>query len=818
MTVETTRQDLRFAVRSLVARPAFSLVAVATIALGVGANTAIFSLVNAVVLRGVPGVEDTEGLVEINRSFDGGLMDVSYPVFREIRERADGLRGVAGFDLEPVSVGSTGDPQATLSASVTDGYFEVLGIAAGQGRFFAPAEATPPGSAPLAVITDHLWRTRLGADPGVVGSVIRVNGTPLTVIGVGPEGFRGHTRVPVDVFLPLGGGIQGLRSIEFLQGAQNSVIELIGRMEPGASTEAVAASVTTVADRLLEAETGSPAGSFEARVERWAPIPATGRGAITAFLAALMIVVGMVLVISCLNVAGMLLSRSIGRQGEFAVRRALGASRGRLVRLLLTESLVLFLAGGAAGVLLSVWLTRLLLALEPPLPPGFEITLDAALDLRVLAFASGMTILTAVLFNLLPALRATRVHISRDLSAFYRGGTPARGRARGALVGAQMAGSLLLLVVAGLFLRSLADARSFDTGWETDGVYSVALDLALIGSDPSVGRQQLVDILHRVEGQPGVVSAALAAKPPLAGRSVLGPVNATGAQPPEGLAGFEAAFNRVTDGYFSTLGIQLVAGRDFGSTDVEGGEPVAVVNERMAEVLWPGRTALGERFYIGEVGSERVFTVVGVVENTSVSEVGSAPESFYYLPFSQWYNPQMTLLVRQDPPGGGGLPEAIRAIIREAAPALPVQTVLPLRESLAAFFLPQRLAAWVSGTVGLVGLILAAVGVYGLTAVAVGGRIREIGLRLALGALPGEVRTRVLRDAMRAPLIGMAVGVTLAALFAQALSRFVGMVSPADPLAYAAAIAVLLGAALLAAFIPATRASRADPAGCLRAE
>jgi predicted permease len=815
MTIDSALQDVRFAVRSYMSRPTFTAVAVVTIALGIGGNTAIFSLVNAAVMDGVPGVADMDRVVEISRDLEGSYFDVSYPIYRQLAEETAGLESLAAVDLEPVSVAASGDPVMTLSASVSASYFDVVSAAPARGRFFGASEATPPTSAPLAVISENFWRTRLGSDPSVVGSTLRISGTEVTVIGVAGGGFRGHSRVPVDVFLPLGVGIRGLRSAEFLGGIENGVVELIGKVQPGASLRAVASAATEAGDRLLQAELGSEPGTFQARVEPWAPIPASARGPITLFLALLMVIVGTVLIVACINVAGMLLSRSIERNAEFAVRRALGADSWRIARQLFVESLILFLAGGAAGILVSVWLTRLLLSLEPPLPAGFEITLDAGLDGRVLGFALAATVLTAIGVNLLPVLRFARPTVASGIRAAH---SPVGTRARSWLVAAQMAGSLTLLVAAALFLRALASVESLDPGWETDNVYSADLDLALIGVDGDEGRATYDEVVERIAGLPGVESVALASRPPLAGRSVFGVINVAGVEPPEGRSGFEIALNRVSANYFRTLGIDLRAGRDFGPEDTSDGALVAIVNDEMAGLLWPEQSPIGRSFSLGPVGSERSFTVVGVVENTAVADLSGEEEPFYYLPFSQWYNSQMSLLVRSMPTGGASVPSSIRQIVREVEPALPLEAVLPLRERLSVFLLPQRLAAWVSGVIGLLGLVLSAVGVYGVTAYSVEMRRREIGVRLAVGALPADIVRSVSLRALRAPLVGIAIGLVLSLLIWRAAAGFLAGVGPADPASYLAALVTLIGAAAIAAILPARRASRIDPASSLRAE
>jgi predicted lysophospholipase L1 biosynthesis ABC-type transport system permease subunit len=329
------------------------------------------------------------------------------------------------------------------------------------------------------VVSERFWSTRLGGSAAVLGSTVLVNGTPVTVIGVGPSGFRGHALVPVDVFLPLGAGVRGFGSAASLEDPRSDVVELLGRVEPGARLDLVARSASDVGDRFLQAETGARAGGLRVRVARWGAVPAVGRGVVSAFFLVLMTVVGSVLVVACINVAGMLLSRTVERRGEIALRQALGAGRGRLARQLLTESLVLFLGGGVAGVVLAAGLVRLLLTFQPPLPPGFEVPLDARLDARVLAFALTLTCATGLLFNLLPVLRASRLDLTGGLTAGQRGRTMGPSRARGALIGAQMAVCLMLLVTAGLFLRSLLSVATLDPGWDAQGVVVAELDVVL---------------------------------------------------------------------------------------------------------------------------------------------------------------------------------------------------------------------------------------------------------------------------------------------------------------------------------------------------
>jgi putative ABC transport system permease protein len=809
--------DIRFALRSLIKRPGFTVIAVLTMALGIGANVAIFSLVNGVFLRGIRGLTDTEGLVEINRDVQGRVFDMSYPVVMNAREVSETLDDLAAASMTAVSVGGEGEPTASLGMAVTGNYFDVLRVTPSRGRFFAPDESFYPTAGNVVVISHGLWQRRLGGDPEVVGRMIRINGQPLEVIGVTPEGFAGSAvGVQIALWIPIGAAVPGLPH-EGLDHPFSAMFEVIGRLRPGRTAEQAAEELSAISGSFLHAASADfDASTYRSRVVPWAPVPAVIRGGVTAFFVVLAVIVGLVLTMACTNVANMILARATQRHSEIAVRLALGAGRWRIVRLLLTESVVLCIVAGVIGVAVAAWAMRLLLSFQPPLPAGIVVELDLGLDARVLIFALAVSILTGLVAALAPALKATRSEVVLALknSPGVTGRTPLRNL----LVGLQMAATVVLLVAAGLFARSLKGMESLDPGWHADGVAVMDLDLELLGYGSDQGRTFYRDLLDRVRGLPDVTAASLAAKLPLAGRSSFGTINVAGFDPPEGLPGFDAYLNRISDDYFATLSMDLLQGRDLEAADGRAGNVVAVINRAMANRYWPNNGAVGQRFVLGAgLPSERSFEVVGVVEDAKYNRLIEETPNFYYIPWEQFYSPQMTLQV-QSPLDVAALASQLREVIRAMAPDLPMPAVLPLEQRLQLFFLPQRIAAWISGAMGLLGLALGGVGVYGVTAFAMSQRSREMGLRMALGAKPGDVVRYAVRSGLVAPLAGMAAGMAVAVATTRFLSTFLAVVSPWDPLTLSGVILLLGSIAAIAAWVPARRAARLDPAATLRAE
>ena len=815
--------DLRLAARTLRRRPGFTLLAILTLTIGVGANTAVFGLINAIFLKPLPLVHEPERLVDISRRAGGDFVDVSFGAFNAMRAERAVLADAAGYTTLPVSVSAAerDDAVVRMVVSATGNYFDVLGVRPAIGRFPSRDESFYPMVSATAVISDRLWRERFSADPAVIGRTLRVNGVALEIIGVTPPSFRGHAAgLAVDAFLPVGIEIPGLPTRRSLDDPRSSVLQIIGRLQPGVPHPAARSALGSAVTRYLAAvpapATVAERGAYVVRIDAFSPVPVVIRGGVAAFLAVLLAVSGLLLTMTCVNVAGMILSRATERRTEIAVRYALGATRRRIVRQLLTESALLFSVAGVTGALFAAWATPLLLQFEPPLPPGFSIDLDLRASWRVLAYASLVATFCGIVFSLLPALRATRTDLAPVLREQNDGSDLSRTRLRGALVGIQMAATVVLLVVAGLFTRALGALDTLDPGWDPTGVSVASLDFELNGSSEEIGRLQFAELTQRVAAIPGVQAAAIASKLPFSGQSSMGPVAPEGA--PDGSASLDVPsyFNRVSHGYFQAMGIRLLRGREVSDRDGPATPNVAVVNEAMAQRLWPGADPLGRRFQAGVAPYLTTFEVIGVAENSKVKRLNEEPPNAYYIPYGQRYNSAMMLVVRVARGAPATTVTAVRDVIREVAPTLPVEPLRPLRDVLDVYFLPQRIAAWVGGVMGLVGMLIAAVGAYGVAAIAVAQRRREIGIRLALGAGSADLASLLLRRVMRAPAIGLFFGLILALGLTQPLRIFLGVVNPLDPVAFAGAALSLIAVIAVATWGPARRAVRLDPAEVLR--
>ena len=807
-------QDLRWAIRGLAKRPAFSLVTITTLALAISANSAIFSVVNSLLLRPVPGVRAPERLVELSRDVDGRFHDLSHPVIGLLGESEDMLDAVAGFSFVPLAVSRGGEPRIIGGLNVTANYFRVLGVEPARGRFFLDDEAYP-SARPVAVLSHDLWVSRFASRDSAIGAHLIVNGHPVEIIGVAPAGFGGHAvAMRFDLWIPLGLPIPGLRSTGELGNPDAAVLESIARLAPtvAAAHAQTALSARTNAFYSRERSDTEVAG-YQLRVMPYAPVPGLIRGGVKAFFALLMAIMLMVLAIACVNVAGMLLSRTTERARELAIRQSLGADRRRLARLLLTETLVLFTAAAVAGLVFSVWLTGLIRAFEPPIPlPGIRLHFDLAPDLRVFAFSLALALIFGLAFGLAPALRGARLELSRTMGAAPAHGGRQRSGLRSALTSAQLAFTLVVLVATGLLVRSLHSRQMVDPGFETENIHAIGFNLELAAVAPTTGETFFRGLTERVRNLPGVETVSFARKLPLAGRSSFGTVQVAGVDPPAGFAGFDAAHNIVTADYFRTLGITILAGRSLPE-DSRDTLPVAVINRTMAERLWPDGRAVGKHFTYA--GTE--LEVVGVAENAAYSRLSEPASLFIYLPLHQHYNEEMTLLTRMRPDAAPPY-SAIRSEVTALNAAVSVLHPQPLTRALEVHFLPQRLAAWISGVVGSFGLLLAMIGIYGATAHAASTRRREMGVRLALGARPDQIIGLVLREGMAAPLAGIALGFVAATLLTRFLELLLIGVQPIDPITFGAVIFTLLVTSALANALPARRAGRLDPSRVLRAD
>jgi predicted permease len=804
--VITLAADVRFAVRMLRKSPLFTIVVVLVIALGSGAVTTIFSAMNALVLRPLPGVADADTLVGIEPTRPDGevLQQGSYALYDYLRQRTHSLDGIAAWGKVSLTI-SAGDEGAAVWGNMVSGnFFDVLRVRPALGRFFAPEEARTPLSHPVIVVSSAFWKSHLGADASVVGKRLLVNGRPFTLIGIAPETFRGiYTGVRADAWVPL--MMQpALRPRADL--ADSSWLWLFGRLPGGTALEAAQRELPVLASARA-AETGQargPAGYASVRVVALTGLPGGEAGQMRGFLAILLAAATAVLLIAGVNVAAMLSARSLAHRREFAVRAALGAGRLRLVRQLLTEILLLFLAGAIAGFALAVAATSALEQIS--LPVSLPIMLELSPDLRVFAFALAISLLTGLAFGLAPALQAAR----RDITSRLRDDAPAGGSRRSfmnrTLVVGQLALSLTLLVAAALFVRALANGQRIDPGFDLDGVTTASFETESLGYTEARSRAFYSALRERLEAIPGIANVSYSGRLPLTGGSSSEDVDVDGR-----IMSIHNA--RVDSGYFATLRIPVLQGRTFASSDDERAAAVAVVNETFARRGWPDGTALGRSFRFNNTP----VTVIGVVRDARYATLGETTPPFAYVRLAQFWQPSQALLVRS------GLPlEQVATAVQQAARSIdstvPRPQVSTLRSATSIVLLPQRVAAMITGVLGAVGLLLAAVGLYGIMAYSANRRTREMGIRVALGARRGDVLGMMMQEGVRLASLGIVIGLLLAALVTPLMTQFLFNVSPLDAGAYAGMGVLFVTVALAASYVPARRAAASDPLAALRAD
>ncbi len=807
-------QALRFALRGYRRRKGLAVTAVLTLAVGLGATTAIFSVANALLLRPPPGIAEPDRVVEVGRTYEGRDFDTfSFPDLTTLREQASPpFDGLAAYDMEVAAFTQGGAGVRVRVAAVSPAYFDVLGVGAALGRTFVREEAWPPGAHAVAVLDHRFWRDRLGGDPDVVGRTILVNRRPFTVVGVLPAAFRGHTMAfAPEVYIPLSMSEVGEGRWD---DPGSHWFYVVGRLAPGATVAGARTAARTVFDRLRAA---SPE-LYRRKGVDVQPLVATSaalRDMVTAFMTVLAGLVGLVLLITCANVAGLLLARAADRERELAIRMALGSGRRRLVGQLLAEALALFLLGGAGGLLLAVWLTRLFAGIELPLPVPLE--LDFRPDAVVFAVGLGLALLTGIVFGLAPALRASNPDLVPALKDDTGTGGRRSGRLRRGFVAGQVALSLALLVAAGLFLRSLRQAGEMAKGFDPEDVYVVALDLGLEGYDAEEDVRYYENLLERLEAVPGVISAGVARDLPLdlSGLGVSYWVD--GAWTGEGRPPYVGnAHNVVSHGYFETLGIPVLRGRAFTEHDDAGAPPVVVVSRELAARAWPDDEALGERLRFRD-DPDRAWTVIGVVEDTKSHHLTQAVSPMAYRGQGQAYRSEAYVAVRAAP-GASGVPPAMRREILALDPRLALSPVFPLDEHTSVGLLPQRLAATLATALGALALLLSALGIYGVVAYSVARRTREIGLRIALGARGRDVARLVLRSMTPWVVPGMLAGVLLGIGLSRLARGLLIGVSPGDPATLAVVAAVLGAVAVAASLVPARRAAGVHPMEALRSE
>jgi predicted permease len=788
--------------------PGFTAAAVLSLGLGIGANTTIFTWVNAVLLEPLPGVPDAGELAVVQGSDprQGGL-SVSCPDYLDYAA-TPGVELLAHDELA-ISFGADGRAERLWGLIVSENYFDALRVRPRLGRGFS--EQDRRSKAAVVVISDSLWKRRFAADPGVVGRIVTINTHPFTIVGVSPPDFRGTVvGLAFDAWVPLAAQSLVL-PVDRGDARGSRWLQMVARLGPGTSLAQARSALGATARRL--SDTYPENRGLGVTVERFWSSRTGGTAALGPVLKVLAVVVVLVLLIACANVASLLVARSTRRRREVAVRLALGASRWRIVRQLLTESALLAAGGGLAGALLALWGSGLLLAFAPR--SDLPIALSTVLDARALAFTAALSLATTLVFGLAPALQATRPQVSptlRDEQASVVGGT--RARLRSSLVVTQVALSLLLLVSAGLLARSVRAAMTMHPGFNAKGVLLASVDLHANGYTPESGGRFYADLLERVTALPGVESATLTRRAPLGfGGTSSSTFQVEGFAPAAPEQRPWAFTHVVGPDYFRTLQARVLRGRDFGAGDAGGAPPVAIVDEEAARRYWGDRDPLGSRVHIH--GAWR--TVVGLAATMKYRTFSEEPGPHVFVPALQVYQPALSLAVRTkaDPMA---LAPAVLTQLRALDAQLPVFGVLPLEEHARAASFQQRMGgAFLSGF-GILALALASVGLYGVLAYSVGQRTREIGIRMALGCGRRGVFALVLRHGLMLTAAGMSLGLAGALGATRLLDKLLVGVSPTDTLTFALVPGTLLVVALLACAVPARRATRIDPAVALRYE
>ena len=818
-------QDLRHTVRLLFKSPGFTLVAVLTLALGTGVNTTVFSVINGILLRPMP-VAHPEQIVVLATQQEGssGFQLFSYPDYQDIRRQSDAFSDILAYRVSLVGLSVNGKGEHCVISRVTGNYFSTAGIQPALGRLILPTEGQTPGADPVFVLGYAYWQKRFGGDKNIIGKQVEMDGHPVTIVGVTPRGFAGmYSFLNMDGYVPLSavaGSGGGAPVEETWTHREERSLELRGRLKPGVELKQAEASLQVVARRLEEQHPESDKGMrfslFPERLARPSPDPDE---TVPKISLAFTVLAMLVLLVACFNIANILLVRATARQREMAIRSAIGAGWGRLVRQSMTESLLLAILGGTGGLVFGWWTARFLSAL--PLGADLPIELNFQPDLRVYLFTAILVVLTAVLVGVIPAFPLAKTDLNHVLREGGRGSSEGRQRnfMRNALVMAQLAGSLLLLVVAGLFVRSLGKAEKLYLGFDPDHVVNVSLDIEEIGYKEPQGREFFRVAEERLRALPGVVSVTQAFSVPMgviSSQDEIIPDNQSlqpGQVPPVVFDNF------VTSSYFETLRIPIKRGRTFSDRDNENAPRVAVINETMAKKFWPNGDALGRRFKSKD--NEHKWTdieVIGVVQDGKYKGIIEDPMPYVYKPLAQDYVPLRNIQVRTSVPPES-LELQVAATVHELAPGLAI-TVKTMEQDLQGIngYLFYRLGAQLSGAMGLLGLILAVVGVYSVVSYAAAQRTHEIGIRMALGAESRDVLKMMLSRSLLMIAAGVGLGMILSFVGARTLRSFLVEVSPSDPVTFGGVMVLLLSVALLACLIPAHRATRVDPLVALRYE
>jgi predicted permease len=812
--MQTLFQDLRFGFRQLLKRPGFTLLAIISMALGIGANTAIFSLVDTVAFRPLPvrnGAELQELYGTLHNGADYTLQ--SYLNYKDYRDRNQVFSGLIAYRIAVAGLSHNGNNERVWGTMASANYFDVLGVPLLLGRGFLPEEDQTPKSHPVVVLSYGCWQKRFASDPAIVGRTVLVNNVPFTVIGVARKGFIGTDVAYSPEFwtpMMMGPVIEPGSNWLEMRASDNSFV--VGRLKPGITKAQAEASLRTLTFEMGKEHPTENAGRGIELIPPGLFIPDIRNG-VFAFTAVLGAVGFLVLLLACVNLANLLLARATERRKEIAIRLAVGASRRRLIRQLMTESVMLSLAGGIFGVLVAAAINRIVQRVDYPI--DIALVFDLRIDWRVLSFTLGLSVLTGMLFSLIPALQSSKPELVPALKDETSMAGFRRSRLRNSLVVAQVTLSLVLLISAGLIVRSLQEAQRMRPGFNPENAVAFSFDVGLQGYDETKGRTLQKQAMEKIRALPGIEAAALVDNIPLSLNYNNSTIYIEG-QPPTPSAQLPLAVpSSVSPDYFRTMGISL-RGRDFTDQEEKVEHRVSIVNETFAKKFFPGQDPIGKRFNFS--GADKPFwEIIGVCGDGKYNSLGEEPKAALFRPQLRDYSTAVSMVARTK-----GDPKTVLAAMqremRSLDPTLPLYGMKTLKDHMKIPLFPAKIAAGALGSFGVLALVLAAVGIYGVMSYVVAGRTREIGLRMALGAQSGNVRGLILRQGMTLALIGSVIGLAIAFGATRLLKSVLYGVSASDPITFAGVTLVLGAVALIACWLPARRATRVDPMIALRSE
>lgn len=810
--IETLLQDVRYGFRMLLKNPGFTVLAILTLALGIGANTTIFSWINSTLLNPIPGARQTSEVVSITRG--GSIAEpgqFSYPDYLDLRAGSKGFSGLAAFAFRPLDLTGSGKPERLWAADVTANYFDVFRVRPVLGRGFVPAEDQKLNGAPVVVLNYGLWQRRFGGDPHTIGRTIFLNRHPFTVVGVAPADFQGTmTGLRTDLWVPVMMQQETVSGYDWIHDRGDNELMIQGRLKPGVSMDQARGELTLILQHLAEQYPDSHFGQNDVSVYPLWRSPNGANGDLYILFSMLMAIAALVLLLACANVANLLLVRSVSRKREIAIRLSIGAGRWRVMRQLLIESILLALAGGGAALLITTWATGTLGDFLPP--TGLPVSFAIRADHTVLLAALLISVLTGVIFGILPATRSANMDPVVILKEETGGSVGGRRKSRltGILVIAQLALSLLLLVSAGLFIRAFRRAQRTDPGFNPQHVLVASFDLFPAGYTWKQGHEFDRQLLAKFNALPGVQSSSLAGTLPLSLVRDTEMVKLEG-YVPQLREDMDIRSDTVGPDYLRTMQIPLVAGREFTVHDDESSQPVVMVNQALVDRYWPNQDAIGKRVWVQGHWS----TVVGVTRNSDYDQLNEKARPFLYLPLFQDYTSHPTVLVRVSGDPMAFAP-ALEKTVHELNADLAVYDVDSLAVRVEIASTNQRLAGTFVGAFGLLALILATVGIYGVVAYSARQRTREIGIRMALGAGRRDVVRLVLGQGLRLTAAGLGIGLALSLALTRFLSSQLFGISATDPATFAAVAICLGGVALAASYVPARRAMRVEPTTALR--